>query len=491
MVLSFFDGIRALFDGDKAKSSKHSPWTTPNSINISRFSRLTSQKSNETKESTEISLQSVLKTLVNDEDLSDLQLEGKDGVQVFANRAILAARSDVFRKMLYGNFKESQSSVIKIGKYPGAVLRAIVQYCYTDDSDMLHYECNDAYRAKQLVFLVDAAEYFDLGELREQVEQVAMQITEEKPALACAFLRESRLIGPSAFQVGGHAWSEIQSQPLETLLLEGADKNLMTLPFSVVQEILEDSKMSADELTLFRVLQAWARGKEESEEVGGGEGRSKSRHDSAKDLVRLIQLANIDPVDLSTTVKSSGLVSRDGLLKAYESQALSIENKCRFNKPRYTPTIVWSKSQSDIFCREESTTVDMLTKLQCKPMRSGIHRWRVNVLVEKCPYTACIGLGVLQSDSTKGWFLTTDGKRWSPGNNSSRDGPPLCRYTEGDILTFTLDLRDAWNLSVAVNDGTITQIFSGMRDVCDSPQEGLVPFAGLFDNCSVRFLGFE
>ena len=77
-----------------------------------------------------ISLSAALRTLFKDEELSDVKFEGTDGVQVFANRGILAARSPVFRSMLFGNFAEAKiDCVVKIG-YNSRVMKSVVEFCW-------------------------------------------------------------------------------------------------------------------------------------------------------------------------------------------------------------------------------------------------------------------------------------------------------------------------------------------------------------------------
>lgn len=66
-----------------------------------------------TRVSTQITLKDALRALFTDPSLSDVNLKGTDGVLVHANRCILAARSQVFRNMLYGDFLEAGESVVR------------------------------------------------------------------------------------------------------------------------------------------------------------------------------------------------------------------------------------------------------------------------------------------------------------------------------------------------------------------------------------------
>ena len=92
-----------------------------------------------TDEPQEVSLKQALKALVWDEQMADVHLEGSDGVRVSAIRALLAARSPVFHHMFYGGFEEASANVIRID-FPGRILQCIVQYCMTDEANLLEDE---------------------------------------------------------------------------------------------------------------------------------------------------------------------------------------------------------------------------------------------------------------------------------------------------------------------------------------------------------------
>lgn len=58
----------------------------------------------------------------------DLTLKGTDGtLLVHGNRCIVAARSPVFKRMLFGEFAEASKSVVAV-VYKGGVLHAIDEY---------------------------------------------------------------------------------------------------------------------------------------------------------------------------------------------------------------------------------------------------------------------------------------------------------------------------------------------------------------------------
>ena len=101
-----------------------------------------------------------INSLLNDDDISDITLipeviRGDDDItEVPAVKAILAARSPVFRRMLYGKFRETTNNTtnnsndddnenVKVKlDYSGKVLQLLVEFCFTDKLDSLSSNTN-------------------------------------------------------------------------------------------------------------------------------------------------------------------------------------------------------------------------------------------------------------------------------------------------------------------------------------------------------------
>jgi hypothetical protein len=130
----------------------------------------------------DLDISRVLSKLRTDEELSDLTLEGSDCEQIKTNRCILAVHSKVFQVMLFGNYSEAKSSVVKV-EYEGRVLKAIVDYCYTNHAALLdETPCDDSW-ARAMVRLAAAADFFGLSLLRKKVLGLTAIKMEEKPGL--------------------------------------------------------------------------------------------------------------------------------------------------------------------------------------------------------------------------------------------------------------------------------------------------------------------
>jgi hypothetical protein len=78
------------------------------------------------------SLLTDLKSHLLDDEVSDVVLQGVDGVNVVAVRALLAMRSVFFKTLFFGSFRERGLDSVSLG-YNGLVLQAVVEYCFTDE----------------------------------------------------------------------------------------------------------------------------------------------------------------------------------------------------------------------------------------------------------------------------------------------------------------------------------------------------------------------
>jgi hypothetical protein len=86
----------------------------------------------------ELSLTEAVKALLIEEDLSDLTLQGDDVFQIKVNRCLVAIRIALFRRILYGTLPRQSSLLWRLDTVE--VLKAIVQYIYTDTDDILRSE---------------------------------------------------------------------------------------------------------------------------------------------------------------------------------------------------------------------------------------------------------------------------------------------------------------------------------------------------------------
>lgn len=240
-----------------------------------------------------------------------------------AIKAILAARSAVFRRMLYGEFCETARSNSKnIAEnvevqldYSGRVLQLLVEFCFTDQLASLNHgedgenggkskdgrnnkyniNCNNnggaislEEKARLLTNLSGAAHYFDIPKLESDIKKQLSTMMLDHPSLACAILDESSKILPGE-EIGLLAMDRIRARPKAALLpwmhgvggsgeivtpSFGAVNNnhdsttrswegkggVIALSASLLEQVIFDEKSSASELTKFHCLRKWVQG---------------------------------------------------------------------------------------------------------------------------------------------------------------------------------------------------------------------------------------
>jgi hypothetical protein len=313
----------------------------------------------------EISLDDAIQSLLVEEEIADFHVQGSDGTLVVANRSMLAARSPVFRKMLFGEFAEATKSVVEL-KYSSSVLHAMVEYIYTNEAKVFH-TTSGGFNAivPTMVALVDAAQYYELFKLRAKAEEFIATMVHENPHLALSILKACQSHGAAVAAVQELCLAVVKASPRVFLKGDGNTNGIKSrstiggindsiiglMSTSQIETLLKDHKFQGDELTLFLMLEAWVNGgvEEEEEEEGSSEETKqddtttatpvsrKGRTARAMQLAKHLRLELIDPIELSTIVAQSGLVSPDQLCNAYASQALKARHNrgIHYNIPRH------------------------------------------------------------------------------------------------------------------------------------------------------------
>lgn len=287
---------------------------------------------------------------INDDEMLDISLKGYDG-EVRANRFILAARSKVLKKMLYGPFLESHSREIPMFEYEKIILEAVVEYCCKNEiSKFRLYIHRNALSARRLVRLFKAADYLQLNGLAKLVAQMAHNLTTRYPPLACAVYDEADY----DTKVSNDSLLMIQCRPYVTLPPDdetggGVDQ----LSQIKLLTIYKDKDVKASELFLFEMLQKW---KEYSE--------SPNTNDVVKICCAFLQLENIEPQDLLGVVMKSEFCSQKQITEAITRQALrasqnrvwSLSSRGRPNIERILVEGAGSKDANGMYYKIEGLT---------------------------------------------------------------------------------------------------------------------------------------
>jgi hypothetical protein len=466
--------------------------TPANSTSTSTRGVQSSTSSDEThnplSQESEITRDEAIQNLLMDEELSDLLLVGTDGVAVRSNRCMLASRSKVFRRMLYGDFSEASSTSISLD-YKGEVVQAVVEYIYTDKCEIFN-ECN-VELARTVVCLAEAANFFDLPKLSQKAKDLARSMIREQPSLACVILGEYSGVGGVISEIEEYARQAIRSNP--SALLDQSTA-IWSMSPALLETIIQDKHISANEYTLFRILEAWTNATDDhmsnsksGEPLDAAESQRIARREAAKQMTRHLRLERIDPHHLCTTVTSSGLVTQDQLLEAYKSQALNSRKHGISFEVQRTEHPVWKKSNDDI-----ATGCD---RLKCLPMTSGIHKWTLKVENQSSSTWLGVvptGTGWPSSLLDVGWFYANKGCVIHSGKERKQLLPT---FEEGSEVTLILDLRSdlGGTLRASVDGSDSFILFSGMLSHPHDHDEGRGFRPAFFSDADgkVRLLGME
>jgi hypothetical protein len=457
--------------------------------------------------SAEISKFEALNVLLTDESLSDLKLASEiDGEQVLAHRNMLAARSRVFRRMLYGDMPSL--SVVDL-PYPSKTIKAIVTYIYTNIiPDPAEFSTEDDF-VSVLVSTIDAATYFELATFRDKCETLAKTEIDRNPKLGVRFLAMcGRFPSLKLSNTSKGALQQICRSP--GLLLE-TERIVPLLSYSQVKSIVKNPDVLSDEYTLLQVIDAWAKVTDdrftpdfeihrlEDDKIAPTSKVADfaSRHEAAGNLTKYINLASIPPSKLVSVAATSDLISQEQLFGAFKTQAYLAEKKSGnfCDVPRHP---VWESSSSLTLAAPPSRQYYTLELLKCQPLRSGVHTW--SVLMQETSEWICVGVhssehelihDTLLGCQVGGWALSSDG---TVTHNNSQDQATGLKFQKGSTVTFTLDLTGSGTLSGIVDDKLpATLLFPDMFAAFEGGKEtaGFVPVVELYPTDKVEFLGFE
>mmetsp|Transcript_8918 Transcript_8918/g.14858 ORF Transcript_8918/g.14858 Transcript_8918/m.14858 type:complete len:424 (-) Transcript_8918:22-1293(-) len=411
----------------------------------------------------ETNLKDAIQRLLTDSRITDVELEGSDGVRLPGCKGLLAARSEVFERMLLGQFSESNEAVVKVG-YPGDVLKQVVRYCYTDELDLSSNNDNDDKKEfiHQLLLLADAANYFELSLLRHNVIEKAKELLKEHPHASFCYLEEAKCVGcPEVLQ---EALSTIQNH-LPKLLSSATDSIRELSPVSLM-EVLEESHCPCEESFLYQLLEVWSE---------GGDAAADRRKIVAEQLAPHIRLDLIPASYLERTVTPGGLVEEREINLAYKEQAKTAEKQLELLHCRSARR--WKGSKSVVFQYEsEKETVDFL---QSERLSSGVYKWIM--IVESLTENMFLGVEGGKHD----FWLGYNGVRW---RDKFHNGQGSLHFRSKSIVTMTLDLTRGGTLTATIDGSEPELLFTKMMTADDI---NFVPAVCIKKAGSVRFVGIE
>src|ERR1043166_9689154 len=123
------------------------------------------------------SLEQDLRLLINNQKYSDIEILCEDKKKLYGCRAILAARSDVFDRLLYNGMKESYEKQISFPEINSSVMEVILEYVYTGSIK------EESLTKDTIVEAFHAADYFQLPDLQDFILKTVNNTENYSPEL--------------------------------------------------------------------------------------------------------------------------------------------------------------------------------------------------------------------------------------------------------------------------------------------------------------------
>ena len=232
------------------------------------------------------------KTLYCNQELSDVTLVvGKENKEFKAHRLVLAAHSDVMKRMLYGELKEGHEDVIKLPEKDCASFESILKYFYTGCVTLdKSFICQ----------LIEMCDYYNVQKLKRVCcnwLSKHLRVDDVCHYLVFAARADVELLQDCLNWLDNHI--------TEVMKTEGF---VQLLAYEHLEKILARDCLDSHEIDLFESLEQWV------------ECDRDSRRDQGVALARQIRLPTMTPVQLLGKVQCSGLVNMADIVKAITLQ---------------------------------------------------------------------------------------------------------------------------------------------------------------------------
>jgi len=241
-----------------------------------------------------------LSKLYLNEEYSDVVLV-IDDTKFYANKVILAARSDYFRALLYGGMRESTQPEIELKDTPIPAFKHLLKYIYTGHISLA------SHKEELILEILSLAHQYGFVELESAISEYLKATLNIKTV--CLIYDTSSL-----FQLQSLAQAALlfmDRNAAEVLTHE----SFLTLSDSAVQELITRDSFCADEIEMFKAVSRWAKSNPDGD-VGS--------------VLQGIRLSLINIQDLLKVVRPTDLMPPDILLDAIQSRTESKDSDLRY-----------------------------------------------------------------------------------------------------------------------------------------------------------------
>ena len=305
--------------------------------------------------------------LFGDVEVCDVTLQGSDGGTIFAVKAILAARSTIFRQRFYGAKSKNdlvipgEKQVVKFQHWDCRILHMVVEYCYTDNCAIMNVKPNDDV-ARIVSQLRVASKAFKLPGLMHKIKQWSWRQINRHPGLACAMVDE----GMKLDDIDELALQTLQIKTRAAMLPEfdaiGSGVLALTKPgLLFVLRTLEDT---TSHLLLLQAIERWVDfSPEDSNPDSPSRERVTREAFGRKCAVRFIKASKINPLAFERAIKQSKLfqtrndLTSVSLLEGLQFSEKSFSVESTDTNGESSPTFASIVSAATFATRRPSTAI--------------------------------------------------------------------------------------------------------------------------------------
>jgi len=277
-----------------------------------------------------------------------------------AHRAILGARSPVFRAMFYGAMKESSQGEVAVNGFGPATMRVLLRFMYSGRVDDV--------RLEEMVPLMACADHYSINTLRDAISNHLRDTISTETA--CTVLVAAQTYGQE--QTFEKYLSFILTHAQQVTRTEG----FLNLDINVLMKVLEADEARIEEVDLFKALVRWYRHWAKDPEV-------ELDPQLAERLFGSVRYASMTGEQLVTEVRplAGEIVPQELYVRALEQVAApnitAIEEASKQSGRRHPP--VCTVHVSDPILMVHSTSVRKVGSVPAE--------WRGTAVIE--PSTSC------------------------------------------------------------------------------------------------------
>ncbi|KAG8235191.1 hypothetical protein J437_LFUL014155 [Ladona fulva] len=244
-----------------------------------------------------------------------------EGHRFHGHKAILAARSEYFRALLFGGMRESQQTEIELKGTSVFAVKALLKYIYTGHMSLVNQ------KEDVMLDMLGLAHQYGFVDLETSISEHLRDSLQIRNV--GAIYDAARLYQLDALTQMCGAFLDKHAEAI----LE--HPSFMTLSPVALKEICSRDSFCAPEVQIFRAVCRWVRhnvdyrsGDSLPESVGSGcEDKSEDDSDeeearelAKKEALSVVRLPLLSLSELLKEVRQSGLISPDAILDAIEEQ---------------------------------------------------------------------------------------------------------------------------------------------------------------------------